>query len=60
MSPIPNARCRIAIMLRQSLIELANSRLAQAGQATKMEQVYGYLTGPRFRHRVEANRRKIL
>ncbi|TIP70762.1 DUF2130 domain-containing protein, partial [Mesorhizobium sp.] len=32
----------------------ANSRLAQDGQATKMEQVYGYLTGPRFRHRVEA------
>lgn len=24
------------------------------GQATKMELVYQYLTGPRFRHRVEA------
>ncbi len=50
----PKCAIPIAIMLRQSLIELANSRLAQDGQATKMEQVYGYLTGPRFRHRVEA------
>lgn len=41
-------------MLRQSLIELANSRLAQVGQASRMELVYGYLTGPRFRQRVEA------
>ncbi|MER8823267.1 DUF2130 domain-containing protein [Mesorhizobium sp. M0991] len=50
----PKCAIPIAIMLRQSLIKLANSRLAQDGQATKMEQVYGYLTGPRFRHRVEA------
>ncbi|RVD09880.1 DUF2130 domain-containing protein, partial [Mesorhizobium sp. M7A.F.Ca.ET.027.02.1.1] len=50
----PKCAIPIAILLRQSLIELANSRLAQDGQATKMEQVYGYLTGPRFRHRVEA------
>ncbi|MER9969785.1 DUF2130 domain-containing protein [Mesorhizobium sp. M0060] len=50
----PKCAMPIAILLRQSLIELANSRLAQDGQATKMEQVYGYLTGPRFRHRVEA------
>ncbi|MER9469782.1 DUF2130 domain-containing protein [Mesorhizobium sp. M0482] len=50
----PKCAIPIAIMLRQSLIELGNSRLVQDGQATKMEQVYGYLTGPRFRHRVEA------
>ncbi|UVC15294.1 DUF2130 domain-containing protein [Mesorhizobium onobrychidis] len=50
----PKCAIPIAIMLRQSLIELANSRVAQEGQATKMEQVYGYLTGPRFRHRIEA------
>lgn len=50
----PKYAIPIAIMLRQSLIELANSRLAQDGQATKMEQVYSYLTGARFRHRVEA------
>jgi len=53
---VANPRCAlpIAMMLRQSLIELANSRLAQVGQASKMELVYGYLTGPRFRQRIEA------
>ncbi|MEE9346208.1 MAG: DUF2130 domain-containing protein [Methylococcales bacterium] len=40
--------------LRQTLIEVANSKQSQEGQQTKMEQVYDYLTGPRFRHRVEA------
>ena len=44
----------LAIALRQTLIEVANTRQAQAGQDTKMELVYQYLTGPRFRHRVEA------
>ena len=40
--------------LRQSLIELSNSRFVQQGQETKMEQVYQYLTGMKFRQRVEA------
>jgi hypothetical protein len=44
----------LAIGLRQSLIEIAGARQAQEGQATKMELVYQYLTGPKFRHRVEA------
>src|SRR5262249_17996316 len=44
----------LAIALRQSLIEIAGARQDQAGQATKMELVYQYLTGPKFRHRVEA------
>jgi hypothetical protein len=44
----------VASVLRQSLIELAAARLSQEGQQTKTEQVYQYLTGPRFRHRVEA------
>ena len=44
----------LAIALRQSLIEVAGARQAQEGQATKMELVYQYLTGPKFRHRVEA------
>jgi hypothetical protein len=44
----------LAIALRQSLIEIAGARQAQEGQATKMELVYQYLTGPKFRHRVEA------
>jgi hypothetical protein len=44
----------LAIALRQSLIAVAGARRAQAGQETKMELVYRYLTGPKFRHRVEA------
>jgi hypothetical protein len=44
----------LAIALRQTLIEVANSRKAQEGQETKMELVYQYLTGPKFRQRVEA------
>jgi hypothetical protein len=42
------------VALRQSLIELSNSRFVQQGQETKMEQVYQYLTGMKFRQRVEA------
>lgn len=44
----------LAIALRQSLIEINNSKIAREGQHTKMELVYDYLTGPRFRHRIEA------
>jgi hypothetical protein len=49
-------RCAIpvAIALRHSLIELAAARQAGEGQQTKMELVYQYLTGPRFRHRIQA------
>jgi hypothetical protein len=53
---VTEARCAIpvAIALRQSLVELAGARQSRQGQETKMEQVYDYLTGPRFRHRVLA------
>lgn len=44
----------LAIALRQGLVDVANVRQARAGQLTKMEMVYEYLTGPKFRHRVEA------
>lgn len=44
----------LALALRQSLIVLAGAKRAQDGQATKMELIYQYLTGPRFRHRVAA------
>jgi hypothetical protein len=44
----------VAMTLRQSLIELAAARQSSEGQQTKMEMVYGYLTGPRFRQRVQA------
>ena len=44
----------LAVALRHSLVELASARQALDGQQTKTEMVYQYLTGPRFRHRVEA------
>jgi hypothetical protein len=53
---VTETRCAIpvAIALRQSLVELALARQAADGQQTKMELVYAYLTGPRFRQRIEA------
>ena len=50
----PQCAVAVAIALRESLIALAAARLAGEGQQTKMEMVYRYLTGPRFRHRIEA------
>ena len=44
----------LAVALRHSVIELASARQALEGQQTKTEMVYQYLTGSRFRHRVEA------
>jgi hypothetical protein len=53
---VTESRCAIpvAMALRQSLIELSAVRHAGEGQQTKMEMVYKYLTGSRFRHRIEA------
>jgi len=50
----PQYAVPLAIALRQTLIEVAGSKQSQEGQETKMELVYEYLTGPRFRHRIEA------
>ncbi len=52
---VAHPRCAIpvAVALRHSLIELSLLRNAQVGQHTKMEQIYHYLTGPRFRQRLE-------
>lgn len=50
----PKCALSMAIALRYSLMELANVRLAREGQNGKMELVYEYLTGPRFRHRISA------
>ena len=44
----------VAIALRHTLIELFAARQASEGQQTKMEMIYQYLTGPRFRHRIQA------
>ena len=53
---IAHPRCAlpVAIALRQTLIEVNSSRLVHQGQQTKMEQVYDYLTGTKFRQRVDA------
>lgn len=53
---VTESRCAlpVAIALRQSLIQLAAARQASEGQQTKQELVYQYLTGPAFRHRIEA------
>jgi hypothetical protein len=50
----PRFAIPLAMVLRQSLIDIAATRISQEGQQTKMELVYQYLTGPRFRHRIEA------
>jgi hypothetical protein len=44
----------LAIALRQTLVDVSSSRQALAGRRTKIERVYHYLTGPDFRHRIEA------
>ncbi len=49
----------LAVALRQSLIDLAAARNSREGQETKMELVYDYLTGPKFRLRVEAIVEKV-
>ena len=50
----PKVALPVAMSLRQMLIEVACARQASEGQQTKMEMVYQYLTGPRFRQRIEA------
>jgi hypothetical protein len=50
----PRCAVPVAIALRESLIALSAARQAGEGQLTKMEMIYQYLTGPRFRLRVEA------
>src|ERR1700738_5700579 len=50
----PRCALPVAVALRQTLIEVNSSRLVQQGQQTKMEQVYHYLTGTKFKQRVDA------
>jgi hypothetical protein len=50
----PECAVAVAVALRESVLALSAARLAGEGQQTKMEMIYRYLTGPRFRHRVEA------
>jgi hypothetical protein len=53
---VTDFRCAvpIALALRQFLVDVSAARIAGEGQQTKMELVYDYLTGPRFRQRVGA------
>jgi hypothetical protein len=50
----PRCAVAVAIALRESSIALSAARIAGEGQQTKMELVYQYMTGPRFRHRIGA------
>jgi hypothetical protein len=50
----PSFSVPLAITLRHMLLEIAKSKKSGEGQQSKMELVYTYLTGPKFRHRVEA------
>ena len=43
----------VAAALRVSVLELAGVRRSQEGQESKAQLIYGYLTGPRFKHRIE-------
>jgi hypothetical protein len=49
----PKYAIPVARIMRHSLLELAMARQSSEGQNTKMEMVYQYLTGQRFRQRVE-------
>jgi hypothetical protein len=50
----PRAALPVATVLRHTLLEVSLARQVSDGQQSKTELVYQYLTGPRFRHRVEA------
>ncbi len=55
----PRALVPLAVALRNHLIAVACERQNGEGQQTKMELVYAYLTGPRFRQRVQAMLEKL-
>lgn len=44
----------VAMVMRQSLIEIAGARQSAQGHQTKMALVYEYLTSSKFKHRVQA------
>jgi hypothetical protein len=50
----PKLAMPLAVALRASLLEVAAARKAADGQQTKMDMIYRYMTGPGFRHRVQA------
>ena len=50
----PRAIVPVALALRQRLVEVSCARQASEGQQPKMAMMYEYLTGPKFRLRVQA------
>jgi hypothetical protein len=50
----PRCAVPVALTLRQGLLEVSTARTTQAGQLSKADQVYQYLTGSRFKQRIEA------
>lgn len=50
----PKCAIPVAVSLRESLILMSGVKAAGEGQQTKSAMMYDYLTGPRFRHRIEA------
>jgi len=50
----PRTALPVAIALRQMITEVSIARQSSEGQQSKMELVYQYLTGPRFRQRIQA------
>lgn len=53
---VTGSKCAMAVAgaLRESLILMASVKASGEGQATKSALMYDYLTGPKFRHRIEA------
>src|SRR5689334_17728098 len=50
----PKVAYPLAVCLRQTLLEVAIAKQVSEGQQSKTELVYKYLTGSRFRQRLEA------
>ena len=50
----PKAALPVATVLRHTLLQVNTAKQVSEGQQTKTEMIYEYLTGPRFRQRVEA------
>lgn len=50
----PRAAIPVATALRHTLLQVNMARQVSEGQQSKTEMVYQYLTGPRFKQRVEA------
>lgn len=50
----PDLIIPVAMILRNTLLQISLARISKEGQQTKEEMLYEYLTGARFKQRVEA------